>query len=96
MIEPRLAIPEGYETFLGDLKERIRLAQVKAALSVNRELTLLYWKIGQDILSRQKIQGWGSKIIDRLAADLSQAFPGVTGFRARKFALHAGVGRGLP
>jgi predicted nuclease of restriction endonuclease-like (RecB) superfamily len=75
--------PEAYEFFLGELKERIRTAQVKAALSVNRELILLYWTIGGDILSRQKTQGWGAKIIDRLAADLSQAFPEVTGFKAR-------------
>ena len=77
------AIPEGYEAFLSDLKKRIRAAQLKAVLSVNRELILLYWTIGQDILSRQKTQGWGAKIIDRLAVDLSRAFPEVTGFRAR-------------
>jgi hypothetical protein len=49
--------PEDYETFLHGLKERIRTAQVRAALAVNRELTLLYWQIGQDILLRQQQQG---------------------------------------
>lgn len=76
-------LPDGYEAFLGDLKERIRSAQIRAVLSVNRELILLYWRIGKDILDRQRMEGWGAKIIDRLATDLSQAFPGVTGFRAR-------------
>jgi hypothetical protein len=33
-------IPAGYEQLLGELKERIRRAQVRAALSVNRELVL--------------------------------------------------------
>lgn len=37
---------KGYEKFLGELKERIRSAQLKAAVSVNRELVLLYWQIG--------------------------------------------------
>lgn len=73
----------GYEEFLADLKQRIRNAQVRAALSVNRELVLLYWGIGKDILERQDRQGWGAKIIDRLAQDLSRDFPGVTGVSAR-------------
>ncbi len=47
----------GYEEFLGELKERIRNAQVRAALAVNRELVLLYWQIGQEILQRQQHQG---------------------------------------
>jgi hypothetical protein len=46
-------VPQGYEAFLGEVKERIRAAQVKAALSVNRELIVLYWSIGRDILTRQ-------------------------------------------
>jgi predicted nuclease of restriction endonuclease-like (RecB) superfamily len=79
----RLASPEGYEPFLKDLKERIRTAQVRAALAVNRELVLLYWSIGRDILTRQKQHGWGAKIIDRLAANLHKAFPEMTGLSPR-------------
>jgi predicted nuclease of restriction endonuclease-like (RecB) superfamily len=77
------AIPEGYAQFLGDLKERIRRAQLRAALSVNRELVLLYWGMGRDILARQGEQGWGAKVIDRLAADLKKAFPEMSGFSPR-------------
>ena len=76
-------IPEDYDEFLRGLKERIRTAQVKAALAVNRELVLLYWRIGQDILERQRQSGWGSKVIDRLAADLRNAFPEMSGFSPR-------------
>jgi len=39
--------------------------------------------IGRDILSRQQSEGWGAKVVDRLAHDLLKAFPGVTGFGAR-------------
>jgi hypothetical protein len=60
---------ESYITFLSDLKTRIRQAQVKAALAVNKELVLLYWQIGRDILQRQQEEGWGSKVITRLAKD---------------------------
>lgn len=76
-------IPPRYEHFLQDLKERIRAAQVRAALSVNRELVLLYWGIGRDILMQQDREGWGTKVIDRLSQDLTRAFPDVRGFRAR-------------
>jgi predicted nuclease of restriction endonuclease-like (RecB) superfamily len=71
---------EGYDIFLAEIKQRIRTAQVKAALAVNQELILLYWHIGQDILARQQEQGWGAKVIDQLSMDLRQAFPEMKGF----------------
>jgi predicted nuclease of restriction endonuclease-like (RecB) superfamily len=72
--------PHGYIDWLGDLKERIHIAQQRATLAVNRELVLLYWEIGRDILARQNEQGWGAKVIERLAHDLRTAFPGMKGF----------------
>lgn len=80
MSERPSPIPENYDDFLRDLKERIRSAQVRAALSVNRELVLLYWQLGQDILTRQRQQGWGAKVITKLSKDLRQAFPEMKGF----------------
>jgi len=73
----------GYDNFLRELKEHIRTAQVRAALAVNRELVLLYWQIGREILTRQQQQGWGTKIIERLATDLRSAFPDIKGFSSR-------------
>ena len=73
------ALPQNYDTLLEDLKTRIRQAQVKAALAVNRELVLLYWQIGKDILARQEQEGWGARVITRLSADLRKAFPGMKG-----------------
>jgi predicted nuclease of restriction endonuclease-like (RecB) superfamily len=72
--------PEGYADWLLDLKTRIHSAQQRAALAVNRELVLLYWQIGRDILARQAQQGWGAKVIERLAHDLRTAFPEMRGF----------------
>ncbi|ESA32046.1 hypothetical protein N836_28235 [Leptolyngbya sp. Heron Island J] len=74
---------DNYRRFLQALKERIRSAQVKAALAVNQELILLYWQIGREILDRQQQEGWGTKVIDRLAKDLKRDFPEMTGFSAR-------------
>ncbi len=73
-------IAEDYAVFLEDIKNRVANAQIKAALSVNRELVLLYWQIGREILNRQKMQGWGAKVIERLAKDLKEAFPAMKGF----------------
>jgi predicted nuclease of restriction endonuclease-like (RecB) superfamily len=74
---------QGYGELLEGLKARIRTAQVRAALAVNRELVLLYWEIGREILTRQRALGWGAKVIDRLSDDLRRAFPGVSGYSAR-------------
>ncbi|WP_291523559.1 PDDEXK nuclease domain-containing protein [Acidithiobacillus sp.] len=75
--------PEGYADWLADLKARIHSAQQRATLAVNRELVLLYWQIGRDILLRQAEQGWGAKVIERLAHDLRAAFPDMKGFSPR-------------
>lgn len=75
--------PSGYTDWLADLKVRIHAAQQRATLAVNRELVLLYWQIGRDILMRQAQQGWGAKVIERLALDLRVAFPEMKGFSPR-------------
>jgi hypothetical protein len=83
MSDLSLSVPEDYEEFLGELKERIRAAQIRAALAVNRELALLYWRIGREILARQRDRGWGANVIDRLSSDISRDFPGMKGFSPR-------------
>ena len=73
-------VPDNYDDFLRSLKKRIRTAQVRAALAVNKELVLLYWQIGKEILERQSQEGWGAKVISRLAKDLKAEFPDMKGF----------------
>lgn len=81
MAKSSLIPDEGsYIAFLDDVKTRIRSAQVKAALAVNRELLFLYWAIGREILERQQVEGWGSKVLDRLSKDLKREFPEMKGF----------------
>lgn len=72
-----------YVNLLNDLKEKIRQAQVRAAVKVNYELLKIYWQIGKAILKQQKERGWGSKIIDNLAIDLKLEFPDFKGISLR-------------
>jgi predicted nuclease of restriction endonuclease-like (RecB) superfamily len=79
----RSLTPTGYVELLNELKEKIRKAQLKAALAVNSELVFLYWEIGQMLSAKMADAKWGVKVIDRLANDLGNDFPGVSGFSPR-------------
>jgi DUF1016 N-terminal domain len=76
---PGDAPPAGYPELLAEVKARIAAARTRAALAVNSELIRLYWDIGHEILEREQREGWGAKVIDRLAADLRREFPEMTG-----------------
>lgn len=81
---PRKAIGPGtYSALLASIKERIQSAQIRAVVVVNRELILLYWEIGSEIARRQNAEGWGTKVIEKLAQDLKRSFPRMQGFSSR-------------
>ena len=86
-IKHTMSLPDtnnrSYQTWLTDLKDRVKRAQLKAAVAVNTELVSLYWQIGKSILTQQERQGWGAKVIDQLSKDLRKAFPDMKGFSAR-------------
>ena len=75
MSDSESIIPRDYADWLASLKSHISGARQRATLAVNQELVGLYHHIGTEILERQTRQGWGAKVIDRLAADLRAAFP---------------------
>jgi predicted nuclease of restriction endonuclease-like (RecB) superfamily len=79
----RTPLSPGYGRLLADIKARVRAGQIRASLAANREMLVLYWDIGRMILDRQKAEGWGAKVIDRLSRDLQNAFPGQQGFSPR-------------
>ena len=92
-------IPKGYHELLTQIKERIRTAQLRAASAVNRELIELYWQIGQSIVERQRSEGWGKSVVERLAQDLQAEFPGMSGFSPRnvwRMRVLPGLHRGGP
>jgi len=80
MSDSESIIPRDYAGWLASLKSHISCARQRATLAVNQELVRLYHHIGSEILERQTRQGWGAKVIDRLAADLRAAFPEMKGF----------------
>jgi predicted nuclease of restriction endonuclease-like (RecB) superfamily len=65
---------KNYLQTLEDIKQRVKNAQIKAHLSVNREMLILYWQIGEVILEQRKTQKWGSKVIEKLTLDLKSEF----------------------
>lgn len=77
------ALPADYADWRSGIKSRVVAARQRAVLAANAELIELYWQIGREILERQARQGWGSKVIERLARDLREAFPDMKGFSAR-------------
>jgi predicted nuclease of restriction endonuclease-like (RecB) superfamily len=72
-----------YQNFLIELKNRIRVAQYAALKAVNQESLALYWHIGQQIVQKQALLGWGKAIVEQLAKDIQTEFVGITGFSAR-------------
>lgn len=76
-------IPSDYQAFLQTVKTQVQQAQLRALMAVNRELILLYWRIGRAILHQQRERGWGAKVIDQLSEDLHKDFPEMKGFSKR-------------
>jgi len=80
---PLTEMPSGYAGFLADVKERITHERIRAVLSANAAMVLLYWDIGHSILDRQEQEGWGAKVVDRLSHDLKASFPDMSGLSPR-------------
>jgi predicted nuclease of restriction endonuclease-like (RecB) superfamily len=78
-----------YASFLTEIKQDIYNSRIRAALSVNKELILLYWRIGHEILKKKKEQGWGSEVIKLLSQDLKHEFPDIKGFGERNLVYSA-------
>lgn len=72
-----------YINWFGSLKEKIRIAQIKAGVAVNSILLELYWEIGKEIVNKQQNSTWGSSFIETLARDLKLEFPEIKGFSRR-------------
>ncbi|KAF0238426.1 MAG: hypothetical protein FD181_1076 [Prolixibacteraceae bacterium] len=68
--------------FIEELKQAILNSRYQAARLVNRELILLYLKIGSKISIQTKEQAWGSKVIEQISNELQRELPGLKGFSA--------------
>lgn len=77
------SMPKWYPELLASVTRQVSTGRSKAISAANQELLASYFAIGQDILDRQNLEGWGARIIDRLSADLKSQFPGASGFSPR-------------
>lgn len=78
-----LDLPDGYDVWRKEIITLIETAKYNAALNVNAELLALYWKIGSDIIKKQKEQGWGTQVVEQLSKDLTIRFPDDRGYSSR-------------
>lgn len=76
-------ITSEYKNWIGELKQRIRQSQIKAAVKVNTELLQLYWQLGGEIVEKQQNAKWGDGFLKQLSADLMAEFPEMNGFSYR-------------
>jgi predicted nuclease of restriction endonuclease-like (RecB) superfamily len=72
-----------YRNWLASIKQRIARAQIRMALSANKELISLYYELGEKIVEREKNATWGSAFIDQFSRDLKADFPDISGFSAK-------------
>jgi predicted nuclease of restriction endonuclease-like (RecB) superfamily len=77
------SLPASYAATLQEIKTHLRSARVRAVLAANPVVIEAYWQTGKIILARQQEAAWGAKVIDRLAADLQEAFPDMGGLTVR-------------
>lgn len=83
MTPARSTMPDWYPTLLASITQRVAGGRTRAITAANLQLLTTYWAVGRDILDQQTAQGWGTKVIERLAADLRLEFPDTKGFSAR-------------
>ncbi|MCB5275838.1 hypothetical protein BJG92_03392 [Arthrobacter sp. SO5] len=76
-------MPEWYPELLASVSSEVHSGRSRAISAANREMLLSYWAIGSELANRESSQGWGSKVVTRLAADVRSAFPEATGFSPR-------------
>jgi predicted nuclease of restriction endonuclease-like (RecB) superfamily len=76
-------IPEDYKPILEAIVNKVKDAQARAIKAVHFELVSVYREIGQIIHDKQSQSEWGSSIVERLAQDLKNRFPGIKGFSSR-------------
>ena len=74
---------DGYLEFINEIKEKIKKQRMTIVLNANSSMICLYWSIGKAILEKQEKEGWGAKVIDRMAQDLKDTFPDMSGFSPR-------------
>lgn len=82
-VEPASTMPSWYSDLLGSVTGHVSTGRRRAVAAATQQLVLTYWHVGREILARQTYEGYGTRVIDRLAADLKRAFPDAAGLSPR-------------
>ena len=85
--EVNLSLDGEYKNWLRTLKQKVRSAQLKAAVQVNSTLLAFYWDLGEDIVRRQAQSRWGDGFLKQLSRDMMAEFPDIKGFSRRNLEL---------
>ena len=72
-----------YQQWFQHLCAEIDKQRLKAAMQLNAATLQHYWWLGNDIICKQKEQGWGAKVIDQLSIDLQKRYGGDSGYSSR-------------
>lgn len=78
-----LSLDENYKNFLTEIKNRLKTAQIRAALAANSELIKFYWQLGSNLIEKQKTYKWGEHFLEQFSHDMRRAFPEMQGFSVR-------------
>ena len=76
-------ISKDYKRTLELIKLEIQTARFQVVRTITKEHIELYWKIGKIILEKQKEQGWGKSVVEKISTDLQKDFPESSGYSAR-------------
>lgn len=76
-------IDRNYSAWLKEIKNKVRIVQLKAAVKVNSEMLNFYWELGADIVEKQTTAKWGDGFLSKLSHDLMAEFPDMKGFSER-------------
>ena len=74
LIHNSITKDDNYKNIIYQIKDRIQSSQMKASLSVNKELLDLYWFIASTIVDKQKKASWGDGLVKEISKDLQKDF----------------------
>ena len=85
-----------FEAFVNAIGSEIEQAQVRLISAANAQMLFHYWKMGNYILHHQNRQGWGGKVIKKLAQAIRFNYPEKKGYSVRNLAYMCQFARSYP
>lgn len=87
---------KSFEAFVNAIGSEIEQAQVRLISAANAQMLFHYWKMGNYILYHQNLQGWGGKVIKKLALAIRFNYPEKKGYSERNLTYMCQFARSYP